>query len=138
VQYLARHLNQIRPNVVHLPSESEQLPNQLLAIQPKDVLVVADFRRYQKELNWLAKRAKKDRKAQVLAITDKWMSPVTQYANEVLAIPTESGTLWDSYAATFAVLEALATRIAEKDWDRTRERIEALDNYRPDIQDNKS
>jgi len=63
---------------------------------------------------------------------------VTQYANEVLAIPTESGTLWDSYAATFAVLEALATRIAEKDWDRTRERIEALDNYRPDLQDNHS
>lgn len=130
VQYLARHLNQIREHVTHLPSDSEQLPNYLLSMRPKDVLVIADFRRYQSGLTKLAERASRDRKTQIIAITDKWMSPVSRHATEVLAIPIDSGTLWDSYSATLAVLEAVVTRIAEQNWDSTKERIESWDDYR--------
>jgi DNA-binding MurR/RpiR family transcriptional regulator len=44
--------------------------------------------------------------------------------------PIETGTIWDSYSAALAVTEALVTRVAETDWDKTRTRIEAWDAAR--------
>jgi len=63
-------------------------------------------------------------------MTDKWLSPATRHASEVLAVPIEIGTIWDSYSAALAVTEALVTRVAEDNWDNTRQRIEAWDAAR--------
>ena len=63
-------------------------------------------------------------------MTDKWLSPANRYASEVLAVPIDTGTIWDSYSAALAVTEALVTRVAEEKWDSTRQRIEAWDRAR--------
>ena len=78
----------------------------------------------------LAKQASIERKAQVVLMTDKWLSPATRYASEVLAVPIDTGTIWDSYSAALAVTEALVTRVAEENWDNTKDRIEAWDSAR--------
>ncbi len=128
-QHLSFHLRQSREGVYHLPRDPEAWPEYLLRMKSGDVFFMVDFRRYQKSLVQLAEQASA-RRVQVVLMTDKWLSPVTRHAAEVLAVPIETGTIWDSYSAALAVTEALVTRAAERTWDRTRTRIEAWDSMR--------
>jgi len=128
--HLSFHLRQARQGVYHLPRDPEAWPEYLLRMRPGDTLFLVDFRRYQRNLTRLAQAAGRDRKAQVVLMTDKWLSPATRHAAEVLAVPIDTGTIWDSYSAALAVTEALVTRVAEDSWDTTRARIEAWDAAR--------
>jgi len=128
--YTSRHLRQVRNKVYHLPADPEVWPEYLLRMRPRDVLLVVDFRRYQASLAVLAKRAHGDRSAQIVLMTDQWLSPVAKTASEVLAVPIDSGTLWDSYTGALALMEAIVTRVAESNWDQTRARIESWDAIR--------
>ena len=134
--HLSRHLRQIRSKVFHLPSDPEVWPEYLLRMRPRDVLFVVDFRRYQNNLQTLVRKAVDVRKVQTVLMTDQWLSPVSKQASEVLAVPIDSGTLWDSYTGALAILEAIVTRVAESDWDKTKARIEAWDSVRLDFGDN--
>ncbi|MEM9140152.1 MAG: MurR/RpiR family transcriptional regulator, partial [Pseudomonadota bacterium] len=129
-RHLAFHLGQARPSVFHLPRDPETWPEYLLRMKPGDVFLAFDFRRYEAKLATLAQKAARDRKAQVVVVTDKWLSPINRTAAEVLAVPIETGTIWDSYAAAMAVTEAIAARVANEDWEKVRERIEAWDAAR--------
>lgn len=135
-QYLSRHLRQIRTKVFHIPSDPEVWPEYLLRMRARDVLFIVDFRRYQASLLTLAKKAIKARNVQVVLMTDQWVSPISRQANEVLAVPIDSGTLWDSYTGALALLEAILTRIAEENWDQTKNRIEEWDSARLDFGEN--
>ena len=128
--HLTFHLRQARERVFHIPQSSEQWPDYLLRMKQGDILFLVDFRRYQNTLENLARTAQEERGVQIILMTDKWISPVARHSNEVLAVPIESGTLWDTYSAALAVTEAIVTRIAEDNWDATRARIEAWDRLR--------
>ncbi len=134
--HLSRHLRLIRSKVFHVPSDPEVWPEYLLRMRPRDVLFIVDFRRYQNSLLTLAQKACKARNAQVLLLTDKWLSPVSAQASEVLAVPIDSGTLWGSYSGALALLEAILTRVAEENWEQTKTRIEAWDSVRLDFGEN--
>ncbi len=135
-QYLSRHLRQIRPKVFHLSSDPEVWPEYLLRMRARDVLFIIDFRRYQNSLSVLAQKAIAKRNVQVILLTDEWLSPISGDAREVLAVPIDSGTLWDSYTGALALIEAVVTRNAEKDWHQTKGRIEEWDSVRLDFGDN--
>ena len=126
-RHLSFHLRQARQGLRHLPRDPDAWPGYLLQMKSGDILFLVDFRRYQPRLARLAQQASSDRKAQVVLMTDKWMSPATRHASEVLAVPIDTRTIWDSYSVALAVVEALATRVAEMNWDETRARIEAWD-----------
>lgn len=129
--YLSRHLRQMRGNIFHLPADPEVWPEYLLRMKPRDVLFVVDFRRYQPSLTKLSERAAAQN-AQIVVLTDKWLSPVAKHASEVIATPIESGTVWDSYAGALVLMEAMVTRIAETSWDKASKRIERWDSMRLD------
>ena len=128
--HLSFHLRQVRQGVYHLPRDPETWPEYLLRMKPGDVFFLVDFRRYQPNLARLAEQASTRHKAQVILMTDKWLSPARRHASEVLAVPIDTGTVWDSYSAALAVTEAMVTRVAEHDWNKTRSRIEAWDAAR--------
>jgi DNA-binding MurR/RpiR family transcriptional regulator len=128
--HLSRHLRQIRAKVFHVPPDPEVWPEYLLRMRARDILFIVDFRRYQNSLLALADKASNARNVQVVLMTDKWLSPISGQASEVLAVPIDSGTLWDSYTGALALLEALVTRVAEESWDQTKTRIEAWDSVR--------
>lgn len=129
-QLLSRHLWRIRREVFHLPSDHETWPEYVLRMRPRDLMVMVDFRRYQSNLAELAGIAAEEKGAQIILITDKWISPIAKHASEVLAVPIESGTAWDSYVGAVALIEAIIAWVAEQDWDGTRRRIEAWDAVR--------
>ena len=128
--YLAFHLRQIRAGVYHLSADPETWPEHLLRMGARDILLVADFRRYQPDLAALCHAASEKCGAKVILLTDKWLSPIARSAAEVLPVPIESGTLWDTYTPALALAEAIVTRIAENNWDETRDRIKAWDALR--------
>lgn len=134
--HLSFHLRQTRRGVFHLPSDPETWPGHLLQMKPGDIFFVVDFRRYQTSLRVLAGLARGKCNARVILMTDKWISPVARHASDVLLVPIESGTLWDTYSSALAVVEAIVTRIAEDTWEDTRTRIESWDTMRVNIKDN--
>ena len=129
-RYLSFHLRLARKGAFHLPADSETWPEYLLRMKPGDVLFLIDFRRYQGSLESLARTASTKRGARVVLMTDKWLSPIARHAAEVMPVAIASGTLWDTYTPALAVAEAVATRIAEANWDQTKARIEAWDSVR--------
>ncbi|PLW78762.1 MurR/RpiR family transcriptional regulator [Cohaesibacter celericrescens] len=133
MQYLSRHLRQIREKVYHVPADPEIWPEYLLRMRARDILFVADFRRYQPNLLKLARTASEERKAQIILMTDRWLSPVARHASEILAVPINSNTLWDSYSGAFAINEAILTNIADSHWETTKQRIEHWDSMRIDF-----
>lgn len=133
--HLSFHLRQARGGVYHLPGDPESWPDYLLQMKAGDVFFVVDFRRYQPSLAQLAALAHNERNARVMVMTDKWISPVARHASDVLPVPIESGTLWDTYSSALAVIEAIVTRIAEDSWAHTRDRIETWDKLRVTAKD---
>jgi DNA-binding MurR/RpiR family transcriptional regulator len=129
-------MRQMRKGVYHLPANIEAWPEYLLRMKQGDLLFVVDFRRYQPNLLRLSQSAH-DRGARIVLMTDKWLSPIAKYAAEVLPVPIESGTLWDTYTPALAVIEALATKSAEDNFDQTRARIKAWEAVRQTDQEKK-
>lgn len=132
---LSFHLRQSRENVFHVPRDPDVWPEYLLRLKQGDVLFVVDFRRYQRNVVNLAEQARA-RRAKVILMTDKGLSPAKRFASEVIAVPIDTGTVWDSYSTALAVTEAIVTRIAEETWGETSARIEAWDAARDTILEN--
>lgn len=128
--HLSFHLRQARRGVFHLPTDPETWPEYVLQMKSGDVFFIVDFRRYQASLAALARLAREQRGACVVVMTDKWISPVARHASDVLPVPIESGTLWDTYSSALAIMEAIVTHIAEENWVKTKDRIEAWDQLR--------
>lgn len=132
-QYLSRHLKQIRPGVHQVSSEDHWWPEYILRMRQRDVLVLVDFRRYQPSLEDFAEKASKHCGLKIILITDRWMSPISRYASEVIALHIENETPFDSNVAAFALMEALITRIAEANWPQASQRIKQWDSLRTSL-----
>ncbi|WP_246849601.1 MurR/RpiR family transcriptional regulator [Rubellimicrobium arenae] len=128
-QLLSVHLRQIRTRVHHLPADPEQWPDIVLGLQKRDVVIVFDIRRYDPRLADLA-RLVASRGATVVAVTDKWLSPVTVHAKSSFSVPTDVGTPWDTHVALVTFVEAVITRVSEVDWAATSSRIAEVDSLR--------
>ena len=127
---LAVSLQFLRADVQLMPADPEQWPEYIQRMRKRDVLVMIDFRRYQKSLERLAELATAQAAPQIVLITDQWLSPISRHAARTLAMPISVGTAWDSYASVMTLIEAAVVVVSERDWDATRRRIEAWDRLR--------
>lgn len=135
-QHFSRHLRQIRRDVFHVPPDPEVWPEYILRMKARDVFVVFDFRRYQPRLEQLVRTASQASGIDVLLFTDKWMSPVSSEATEVIALSIDNGTAWDTYVGAMVTVDAMITHISERDWNSTSSRIRAWDALRLDKERN--
>ena len=129
-QMLSIHLKQIRGRIHHLPSNPELWPDYVLRMRKQDVVVLFDFRRYQKSLAELAEVIHETRQSTIIVVTDKWLSPIAAHSSQILALPIEIGTAWDTLVSTAVVIEAIIVRVSARDWEATRNRIQAWDALR--------
>lgn len=132
---MATSLQFLRADVQLMPSDPEQWPEYLQRMKKRDVLVMIDFRRYQKSLERLAEVATTQAAPQIVLITDQWLSPISRHASRVFALPVGVDTAWDSYTAPLALIEAAVVMVSERDWNNTRLRIEAWDRLRINAHD---
>lgn len=129
-RFLSVHLRQIRPGIHHVPSDPERWPDDILRMRRQDVLVLFDFRRYQPELAKVARMVRGARKARVVLITDRWLSPAAEHCDEVLGLPIEVGTAWDTLVCATVLAEAIIVNVSEHDWPKTKRRLEEWDGLR--------
>ncbi len=128
--YLFLHLRQIRPKVYKIPTHPEEWPEYVLRMSKKDVVIFLDYRRYQPDLETLAAQTSRERGAQNILITDKWLSPVSKHSVEILPAATDIDTPWDTGITAMLIVEAIINSVSDKDWTTTRKRIEKWDALR--------
>ncbi|MFV2093412.1 MAG: MurR/RpiR family transcriptional regulator [Hyphomicrobiales bacterium] len=128
-RYIAVHLKVVRPNVVHLAGQIDNWRDHLLDMGRRDVLVVADIRRYQDAVVEFA-RAARAQDVTVVLMTDQWLSPAAAHAHHILTARTPVPSNWDSCAALMVIAEALIASATERCWSIARGRIERLETLR--------
>lgn len=130
--YLYNHLRILRPHVQHIVGPPISWAEYLLDMDRHTVLVVIDIRRYQDDVVQLAREAA-NRKAQVVLLTDRWLSPIAGVSKHVLAARVEVPSTWDSVAAMTVLAEALIAAVSDRTWDYLQGRIGDLERFRADI-----
>ncbi len=63
-------------------------------------------------------------------ITDSWMSPIARIAAHVLPARVAVPSPWDSSTALMAIAEALIAGVTQENWDRSEQRMKALEALR--------
>ncbi|HCA85803.1 MAG TPA: MurR/RpiR family transcriptional regulator [Streptomyces sp.] len=109
-QYFDLHLRLMRSGTTVHPQPPGRDAGFLVDVGPRDVCVVFDLRRYQRDTVELARFAH-DRGARVVLITDPWLSPVAEFADVVLAARVEAPSPFDSIVAPTALAEALVAAV---------------------------
>ncbi|MHA6265087.1 MurR/RpiR family transcriptional regulator [Arenibacterium sp. CAU 1754] len=125
-EYLHLHLQVIRKNVHHIRSTSNAWPHALLDLEAGDVVVIYDIRRYENSTLKLAEIAQA-RGAEIVLITDQWQSPISRHATYSFNCRIGAPSAWDSTVAMMLLSETLIASVQEASWDRTRERMRALE-----------
>ncbi|MEF9605955.1 SIS domain-containing protein, partial [Paracoccus sp. PXZ] len=109
-----------------LPSQSSAWPSALLEMRPGDVLIVFDIRRYESATLQLAEMAA-ERGAEVVLITDPWISPISAYARFRFAAQIEVPSAWDSSTALMVLIETLLAAVQELNWPQAQDRMTRLE-----------
>ena len=111
-QYLAFHLQQLRPGVGYHTDLHPFGPAYTIDADRRDVCVLFDVRRYQRGTVDLARRLK-GRGAALIVITDPWLSPAAGVADIVLPTSVSSRSPFDSLATAFVLTELLVGAVLE-------------------------
>ncbi|OJF95652.1 MurR/RpiR family transcriptional regulator [Pararhizobium antarcticum] len=124
--YFFTHLQVIRSGVTQIASNSSSWPHYVLDMKQGDVLIIFDIRRYELEMETLAKIAK-DRGVEIILFTDQWSSPVAKSARRIFRIQIEAPSAWDSSVVTLFAVEALIEAVQSSIWEETRDRMKTLE-----------
>jgi DNA-binding MurR/RpiR family transcriptional regulator len=124
--YMEAHLRVIRQGVRRFDGRPATRTDQLLDVRPGDIALIFDVRRYDPGLVELA-AALVARRAQIVLITDEWMSPISRFARFVLPCQTDMGRTWDANGALFIVVEAVIARTTELGWPDASKRMGSVE-----------
>ncbi|MEM7122306.1 MAG: MurR/RpiR family transcriptional regulator [Pseudomonadota bacterium] len=122
-------LFQFRPNCRTIAPEGGQRNDSLLDMGRRDVLIVFDLRRYQKDTVEFAHRASK-RGVTIVLVTDPWLSPIADFADHVLTASVEAPSPYDSLVSSLAVAETLLAALVARMGTSIKQRIEVLEELR--------
>ncbi|MBW9062545.1 MurR/RpiR family transcriptional regulator [Rhizobium herbae] len=125
--YFFTHLQVIRSGVTRIAANSSSWPHYVLDMRKGDVLILFDIRRYEQEMETLARIAR-DRGVEIILFTDQWGSPVAKSARRVFRIHIEAPSAWDSSVIILFAVEALIEAVQSSIWDETRDRMKTLEN----------
>lgn len=125
-EYFFTHMQVIRPKTTLISTNSSSWPQHVLNMSPGDVLVIFDIRRYEQEMATLAEVAKANG-VSIILVTDAWGSPVSAHATHTFQVRIEVPSAWDSSVVILFVVEALIEAVQSATWDKTRERMNSLE-----------
>lgn len=124
--YMEAHLRLIRQGVRRLDGRVATRADQLIDVKPGDVAIIFDVRRYDPGLVDVSVELAA-RRAQIVLVTDEWMSPVSRFAKLVLPCRTDMGRTWDANGALFTVVEAVIARTTELSWSTASKRMGSIE-----------
>lgn len=125
-EYFVTLMRVLRSGITLVPGLSHAWPPALLDMQPGDMLIVFDIRRYEPNASKLAEVAS-ERGAEIVLFTDSWVSPVAAFADSRFSSATEVPSAWDSTAAIHVLIESLIAAVQAHHWPETESRLTALE-----------
>lgn len=125
---LYAHLASLRARVSLLTDRPLPLPDQAIDIMPDDVVVVMDFRRYQRDALHLLHRARSVRACSI-ALTDATNSPLVSLADESIVVATSSSSPFDSHVPAVSLVEAIVGMVSALRVGRSATRLAALESF---------
>lgn len=126
---LAGYLGQLRAGVVSLGALTAERFDALIDIDRRDVLIVFDYRRYQKDVIRFAEQSA-GQGAHIVLFTDPWLSPIAEWAEVVIMGSGEVDSPYDSLAPAVAQIEALVVHALARETGAMRKRIQELEGIR--------
>ncbi|KQY27089.1 MULTISPECIES: MurR/RpiR family transcriptional regulator [Rhizobium/Agrobacterium group] len=124
--YFFTHLQVVRSGVTQVAANSSSWPHYVLDMKKGDVLIIFDIRRYEQEMETLARTAR-GRGVEIILFTDQWSSPVAKSARRVFRIQIEAPSAWDSSVVTLFAVEALIEAVQSTIWTETHDRMKMLE-----------
>lgn len=125
--YMATLLRVIRPEVTYLSDHLTDWQQALLDMRAGDVVVIFDIRRYESNAVHLAELAAAHQ-AEVVLITDRWLSPAAAHARHSLPCHIEMPAAWDSTATLMVVVEALLAQVQGHLAEQVQDRLNRLED----------
>jgi DNA-binding MurR/RpiR family transcriptional regulator len=126
---MQRCLHHLRDGSSLLENTMADSLDQLAYIGKRHVLVVFDYRRYQVDVISFAGQAKR-RGCKIVLFTDRWKSPISEYADVTLVAPTETASPFDTLSTPLAQVEAVIAGVASHLGEDWRERVAQLEQVR--------
>lgn len=124
--YMEAHLRLVRQGVRRLDGRPATRADQLIDVKAGDLAIIFDVRRYDGSLVEVAAELAA-RRAQIVLITDEWMSPVSRFAKLVLPCRTEMDRTWDANGSLFTLVEAIIARATELSWATASKRMGSIE-----------
>ena len=101
--------------------------DQIVRIDKDDVLFVISFPRYSRKAYQTSMYAK-ERKANIISLTDSVYSPVASLADNVLLVKNNMTSFVDSLVPAFSVVNALIIAISKKEKTKVKNHFINLEN----------
>lgn len=125
--FLAHGLRMIFDNVRFDQSTSgTEMFEQIVNIQPGDVMIAISFPRYSKRIIHAVNYANRAG-ADVIAITDGDASPIAPQANQLLIAKSDMASFVDSLAAPLSIINAIIVAVAREKQEELRDRLRQLE-----------
>jgi len=124
--YFVTHMKVIRPGVSLISEMSNAWPPALIEMAPGDVLLAFDIRRYENNVLQLVEMAA-EQGAEVVLITDPWVSPAAAHARYRFSAQIEVPSAWDSTVAIQVLVETLMAAVQSLTWQQTETRMKRLE-----------
>lgn len=125
--YFATLLRVMRADVTFLADVLTDWQQALLDLRAGDVAVIFDIRRYEGNAVHFAELAA-GQGAEVVLVTDRWLSPAAAHARHVLACAVEVPAAWDSTASILFLIEALLAQVQGHLADQVQARLNRLED----------
>lgn len=125
-EYFVTLMKVVRPQVTLLSGMSNTWPPALLDMKAGDVLMVFDIRRYENSVLQLVEMAV-EQGAEVVLVTDRWLSPAATHARHTLAAHIEAPSAWDSTVSITVLVETLLAAVETVTWATTEARLKRLE-----------
>ena len=115
-QWLYFTLNLLRPNVVLMKLETNEMIRSLQEIDEESVVIILSFHRYFKEPIQIASEIQ-DKKCKIIAITDSRVAPITKYSTITFVNEQQEMSTIDGMPALISFLNTLIVGMTAQDHD---------------------
>ena len=126
-EYFATALLVMRGDVTLMSNLPNTWPPALLDMRKGDVLLAFDVRRYEATVLQVVEMAR-EQGAEVVLITDRWVSPAAAHATHIFPCHIEAPSAWDTLTAPLMLVEALLAAVQGQDWSSTEARLARLED----------
>lgn len=123
------HMKQLRGETRWINGAEADRVDQLVDLGKRDSLFVYDYRRYQIDTIRFAEQAAKQG-TRVVLFTDRWVSPISEFASITLMAPVETVSPFDSVVPAIAQTEAIIAGLTARLTNESRGRIERMEELR--------